>query len=153
MPIEMGAAFGNAQLDKINKFREARERNFKRLHKFFKKYEEYFILPVQHEKAQTWWLGFPLTIRESAPFNRLQITTFLEENNIQTRPVFTGNILRQPGFKNIEHKKSKNGIYSVANAVMEKSFVIGCHHGMTEDQLKKVEATFKAFISDLQKAD
>lgn len=153
MPIEMGAAFGNAQLDKINKFREARERNFKRLYKFFKKYDEYFMLPVQNEKAQTWWLGFPLTIRENAPFNRLKITTYLEENNIQTRPVFTGNILRQPGFKNIEYKKAGSGTYSIANTVMERSFVIGCHHGMTEEQLEKIEAVFKAFIYDLQKVD
>lgn len=149
MPMEMGAAFGNAQLDKINKFREIRERNFKRLYKFFKKYDEYFILPLQSEKAQTWWLGFPLTIREGAPFDRLKITTYLEENNIQTRPVFTGNILRQPGFKNIEHKKTRSGIYPIANAVMERGFVIGCHHGMTENHLEKIEDTFKAFIRDL----
>lgn len=149
MPIEMGAAFGNAQLDKINKFRVARERNFKRLHKFFKKYEDYFILPTTNAKAQTWWLGFPLTIRENAPFNRLKITTFFEENNIQTRPVFTGNILRQPGFKNIKHKKTKNGTYPIANAVMERSFVVGCHHGMTEEHLEKIESVAKTFISDL----
>src|SRR3990167_2337219 len=101
MPSEIGAAFGLAQLKKLPKFRIIREKNFASLLKFFQKYEKFFILPRQDKRVRTQWLAFPLTIKKDAPFTRLEIVTFLEKNNIQTRPIFTGNIMKQPGFKKI----------------------------------------------------
>ncbi len=144
LPAEINAAFGNAQLKKLPKFRKIRERNFKRLHKFFSKYEDFFILPQQDKRVRTQWLAFPLTIRENAPFTRLQVMTYLEENNTQTRPIFSGNILRQPAFKNIIHKIEKN--CPVTEHIMQSGFLIGCHHGMKIEHLERLEELFISFL-------
>lgn len=144
MPMELGAAFGNAQLDKLSKFKSIRERNFKELYKFFQKYEKFFILPVQDKKVRTQWLAFPLTIKENAPFKRLELVKYLELNNIQTRPIFTGNILLQPGFKNIKAKS--NGSYNNTNYVMKNSLLIGCHHGLEKKHIEKLKKVFSIFL-------
>jgi len=146
IPNEMCAAFGNVQLDKLAIFKKTREYNFAYLSKFFKQFENYFTLPIQDQKVKTQWLAFPLTIKKTAPFSRLEIVTYLEKNNMQTRPIFTGNILKQPGFKKIAHKIYKNGC-PVTNDIMEHGFLIGCHHGMEEKHLKKVEELFSDFLS------
>lgn len=145
LPNEMCAAFGNVQLDKLPKFKKTREFNYEYLSKFFKKYEKFFILPIQDKKVKTQWMAFPLTIRKNAPFKRLELVTYLEKQNIQTRPIFTGNIIKQPGFKNIEHRVMKEG-YPVTDEVMERGFVIGCHHGITLKHLKRAEEVFSNFL-------
>ena len=132
-------------LDAAYFFKKTREKNFKKLLSFFAKYENLFVLPKENPKVRTQWLAFPLTIKKGAPFSRLDLVTFLEENNIQTRPIFTGNILRQPGFKKIPHKKSAGG-YPVTDAIMERGFVIGCHHGMEEKHLNKIKDVFDDFL-------
>jgi len=145
LPNEMGSAFGNAQLDKLEAFRKKREENFKNLLEFFKQYEEFFILPEQDERVKTQWLAFPLTIRRETPFSRIQIVKYLEKNNVQTRPIFTGNILRQPGFKIIQYKTPKED-YPVADSVMERGFVVGCHHGLEKGHIERLKEIFSDFL-------
>lgn len=142
---EITAAFANAQLDKLAHFRKTRVHNFSYLHKFFEKHANFFVLPEQRKDVQTQWLAFPLTIKKDAPFSRLDIVRYLEENNIQTRPIFTGNILKQPGFKNIPHRIADNKC-PVTNEIMERGLIIGCHHGMELKHLKKIENTFLNFL-------
>jgi CDP-6-deoxy-D-xylo-4-hexulose-3-dehydrase len=150
LPNEMCAAFGNVQLDRLPKFKKTREKNFAHLIKFFKKYEEYFILPIQDKEVETQWMNFPLVIREDAPFQRIPLVKFLEQNNIQTRPLFTGNILKQPGFKKIKHKIRKGG-YPVADEAMERGLLVGCHHGMENEHLEKLTSTFTSFLEQFNK--
>ena len=145
MPSEIGAAFGHAQLKKLPKFKIIREKNFASLLKFFQKYEKYFILPKQDKRVRTQWLAFPFTIKPDAPFTRLEIITHLEKNNIQTRPIFTGNIMKQPGFKNINAKMPLKN-YQNTEDVMKRGFVIGCHHGLEEKHIKKLKDTFTSFL-------
>ena len=142
---EITAAFANAQLDKLAHFRKTRVHNFSHLRKFFEKYTNFFVLPEQRKDVQTQWLAFPLTIRKGAPFSRLDIVTYLKKNNIQTRPIFTGNILKQPGFKNIPHRIADNKCPET-NEIMERGLIIGCHHGMETKHLKKIENTFLSFL-------
>lgn len=142
---EITAAFANAQLDKLSRFRKTRVHNFSHLLQFFTNYTNFFILPKQREDVETQWLAFPLTIKKSAPFSRLEIVTFLEHNNIQTRPVFTGNILKHPGFKNIPHRIANNRC-PVTNDIMERGFIIGSHHGMNQEHLRKLERVFSSFL-------
>lgn len=146
MPMEIGSAFGNAQLDKLSKFKTTREKNFKYLYDFFKQYEKFFILPNQDKRVKTQWLAFPLTIKENGTFTRLELVKYLELNNIQTRPIFTGNILTQPGFKNIPHRKSGN--YTLTNQIMKQSLLIGCHHGLEKKQIEKMKKVFKEFLKN-----
>jgi CDP-6-deoxy-D-xylo-4-hexulose-3-dehydrase len=145
LPNEITAAFANAQLNKLERFRKIRVHNFSYLYNFFKKYEDLFVLPAQDSRTETQWLAFPLTIKKSAPFTRLELVTYLEKNNIQTRPIFTGNILKQPGFTNIPHRITSNNC-PVTNEVMERGIIVGCHHGMGKEHLEKLERVFSVFL-------
>ncbi|MDP3941921.1 MAG: aminotransferase class I/II-fold pyridoxal phosphate-dependent enzyme [bacterium] len=150
LPIELGSAFGNAQLKKLSKFRKTREYNFASLYKFFQKYEKFFILPKQDKSVRTQWLAFPLTIRDNAPFSRFEIVSFLEKENIQTRPIFTGVVTKQPAFKEM-HFRSNGKSFPVAQEVMERGFLIGCHHGLEKQHLDKLQKTLKDFLNKFDK--
>ena len=145
IPSEVGAVFGLQQLKKLSKFSQIRKNNFLELYTFFSSFPQFFILPRQTPESETNWLAFPLTIRKGVPFSRLKLVKYLEENGIQTRPIFTGNVLRQPAFANIRHRGLSQ--YPVAEAVMERAFVIGCHHGMTEEHLDYLRNKFKKFLN------
>ncbi|HEY6192830.1 MAG TPA: DegT/DnrJ/EryC1/StrS family aminotransferase [Bacteroidota bacterium] len=144
-PSEIGAAFGLVQLDHLEQNIDIRNRNFAAHLKFFGKYEEYLILPKQQPESRTGWLAFPLTIRNGAPFTRREFQIFFEERNIQTRTVFTGNILRQPGFAGINCRKNKAG-YPNADQVMRGGVLLGCHHGLKQNQLDHIHETFRQFL-------
>lgn len=143
-PSEMGAAFGLVQLEKLEDNIRAREHNFRRQYDFFKGYEDWFILPRQLPEARTGWLAFPLTIRPDAPFTRTELQIWLEKRDIQTRPVFTGNILRQPAMRNVTCATSPLG-YQVADDVMRGGILLACHHGLDEAQLDYMHECFETF--------
>jgi len=149
MPTEIGSAFGNEQIKKLPKFRKIRESNFAELYKFFSKYEDFFILPKQDERVRTQWLAFPLTIKKNVPFSRLEVMTYLEKNNVQTRPIFSGNILKQPAFKNIPHKIDEN--INETEHVMRNGFLIGCHHGMKNLHINLMKELFTSFLVKYKK--
>jgi len=144
-PSEMGAAFGLVQVSKLQDNITKREKNFAELTEFFKQYEEFFILPQQLKDSRTGWLAYAVTIREGAPFMRRDLQIFLENRNIQTRTVFTGNILRQPGFKNIAHKASPDG-YTEADKVMRGGMLIACHHGLNAAQIAHMKESITLFM-------
>ncbi len=146
LPLELSAAFALAQLKRLPKFAEIRRRNFAELFKFFEKYSKYFTLSAQTPKSETVWLAFPLIIKKNAPFTRLELITFLENNNIQTRPVFTGNILKQPGFKKIPHRLAQKN-YPNAEHLMRNAFVVGSHHGLAQKQIAYLKEKFVEFLS------
>jgi CDP-4-dehydro-6-deoxyglucose reductase, E1 len=152
LPMELGSAFGNAQLNKLKKFQNIRINNFKSLCGFFKGYEDYFILPKQNPLVFTQWLSFPLTIKRNAPFDRVEIVSYLEKNNIQTRPIFTGIITKQPGFANIKYKAPLKN-FPASQAIMERGFVIGCHQGLTEIQITKIKDVFTRYLKHFAKKD
>jgi CDP-6-deoxy-D-xylo-4-hexulose-3-dehydrase len=142
---DVSAAFGLAQLRKLNTYAAIRRKNFAELMKFFGEYDDFFYLPEQMRGVSTSWLAFPLTLKKGTPFSRFDIVKHLENNNIQTRPIFTGNILRQPGFHKITRVEKRGG-YPVADFIMKQSFVIGCHHGLTAKHLDKIKNVFRAFL-------
>jgi CDP-6-deoxy-D-xylo-4-hexulose-3-dehydrase len=145
-PSELGAAFGLVQLKKLKTNLRKREINFNLHTKYLKKYSKYFILPKQLPKSRSGWLAYPITITENAPFSRTDMQIFLEKKNIQTRVVFTGNILRQPGFKNIKAKRDKNG-YPEADKVMKNGILIACHHGLTNKMISHIHNSIDEFLS------
>ena len=144
-PSELGAAFGLVQLKKLKTNLKKREINFKKHSNFLKKYSSYFILPKQLPGSRSGWLAYPITISDKAPFSRTEMQIFLEKKNIQTRVVFTGNILRQPGFKNIKAKKIRNG-YPEADKVMKNGILIACHHGLTKKMISHIHNSIDEFI-------
>ena len=144
LPTEISAAFGLVQLKKLKKFSEIRQENFDNLHSFFSN-SKFFKVPKQLPQVKTSWLAFPLTITFNAPFSRMELVKYLETNNIQTRPIFTGNVLRQPAFKKINYKNIGKE-FSVANNIMENSFLIGCNHGLNEKHMEKIKQSFTSFL-------
>jgi CDP-6-deoxy-D-xylo-4-hexulose-3-dehydrase len=147
-PSEMGAAFGVVQLNKLKSNIDTRTANHLRMREFFAQYEEFFILPKQLPNSRTGWLAYSSTIRESAPFIRRDLQIFLEKRNIQTRTVFTGNILRQPGFKNVVHKAAAGG-YPESDKVMRGGMLLACHHGLSEEQIAHVMESVTVFMKNL----
>lgn len=142
---ELQGSFGLVQLGQLSKFACRRRQHFEELMRFFSDYKQWFILAKERSEAKINWLAFPLTISSCSPFNRYQITKYLEERGIQTRPIFTGNILKQPGFSNIKTKVSKGG-YPVADYIMKNGFVIGCHHGLTLKQMTYMKNMLTVFL-------
>lgn len=144
-PSEMGAAFGLVQLSKLNHNIDERIKNVESLNQVFKEYEKYFVLPKQLPDSRTGWLAYTLTIKDSAPFIRRDFQIFLEKRNIQTRTVFTGNILRQPGFKGIERKEASGG-YPESDKVMRGGMLLGCHHGLTGEMIEHMKNSIREFL-------
>jgi CDP-6-deoxy-D-xylo-4-hexulose-3-dehydrase len=144
-PLELSAAFGLEQLKRLPEFVRRRRRNFQELIRFFKSYDRFFALPREERNTKTVWLAFPLIVKNSAPFTRYEIARYLEEHNIQTRPVMTGNILRQPGFWKALASQRKER-FPGADRVMENAFLIGCHQGLVPAQLSRLKLVFREFL-------
>ena len=145
LPSEVSAAFALEQVKKLKNNILIRNKNFEYLKNFFKNYPDYFKLPEQYKSIKTPWLAFPLVIKKNKIFNRKKMQIFFEKNNIQTRTIFTGNILRQPVMKNKNYKKHSK-CHIIADDVMENGILLGCHQGMTRKDLKFICQTFIKFI-------
>ena len=145
LPSEISAAFALEQIKKLKKNISIRNKNFDYLKDFFSKYKSFLKLPEQNNGVKTPWLAFPLVIKKNKFFNRKKLQIFFEKNNIQTRTIFTGNILKQPVMKNRIYKKHKN-CNEVANDVMKNGILLGCHQGMVKSDLKYITNVFKKFL-------
>ncbi|MDA9786381.1 aminotransferase class I/II-fold pyridoxal phosphate-dependent enzyme [bacterium] len=145
-PSEISAAFANVQLKKLDFNMQQRQSNFAKHCNFFEQYNNYFILPNENPNAETAWLAYPLIIKEDAPFTRTEMQIYLEKRNIQTRVVFTGNILRQPGYKDIDCVGSANDFVNADN-VMRGGILLALHHGVTEEMMSHVHDSCREFIS------
>lgn len=126
---DMQAAVGLAQLDKVAGFIEARRRNFALLYERLADMEEYLILPQATEGSDPSWFGFPMAVREDAPFTRAEAIAHLESRKISTRLLFGGNLIRQPAYLNIEHRVA--GDLTNTDFVMNNVFWIGVYPGLT----------------------
>jgi len=146
LPSEISAAFALEQIKKLKNNIKIRNRNFSRLTSFFKKYENLFKLPEKYEGVNTPWLAYPLVIKKNKIFNRKKLQIYLENNNIQTRTIFTGNILKQPVMKNKKFKNHKN-CNTVADDVMKNGILIGCHQGMNISDINFICKKFHKFIN------
>lgn len=146
---EVGAAFGLAQLEKLNTNIKIRRENFNRQCDFFSKYPDCFSNPKETKGSQTGWLAFPLLIKKNAPFKRKEMQIYLENQNIQTRVVFTGNVMRQPMCKGINFKVVDGGCPN-ADEVMKSGILLPVHHGLTEKMFNRFHLTIEKFISDFR---
>jgi CDP-6-deoxy-D-xylo-4-hexulose-3-dehydrase len=125
---------------------EQRQSNFAKHTSFFGQYKNYFVLPNENPNAETAWLAYPLIVKEDAPFTRTDMQIYLEKRNIQTRVVFTGNILRQPGYKNIDCIGSADDFVNADN-VMRGGILLALHHGVTDEMMSHVHNSCSDFIA------
>jgi len=149
IPSEISAAFAIEQLKKLKKNIEIRIKNFKFLYNFFKEYTYLMKLPSQNLNSKTGWLAFPIVLRENNNIKRKNLQIYLEKNNIQTRTIFTGNILRQPMMQGRYFRKHKESSL-VSDDVMKNGILIGCHHGLRINELKYICNTFKKYFDSVK---
>ena len=146
-PIEIQSAMGLIQLDKLDEIHALRRRNYKLLFAIYEKYEEFFHLPRAQDKSDPSWFAFPLTIRANAPFKRTDIVDYLEENLIQTRPYFAGNIMLQPAYSHIMNPADAKSNFPVATHVMTHTFFHGTSPVITPEQIAYIGETVDNFMS------
>ncbi len=144
---EMQAAIGCAQLEKLSNFIAKRKENFDKIMGFLKPYEDKLILPKATPKSDPSWFDFLITVRDDAGFSRNELTGFLEENLIETRNLFCGNLLRQPAYQDIPHKVIGN--LSNTDKIMNQTFFIGVYPGINDEQLEYISDKFKEFFAKL----
>ena len=145
---EILAAFGLAQLDKLEAFGLARRERFAEHEAFFRDRSEHFLLPRQLPEVETTWMQYPLVVRGEAPFDREGLHRFLEERGVIARPIWTGNILRHPGFEKIVCRTSPEG-YPVADEVLRGGLLIAAHHGLTAGQMARIHEVMDDFLQQV----
>ncbi|MBT4512987.1 MAG: lipopolysaccharide biosynthesis protein RfbH [Chloroflexi bacterium] len=142
---DMQAAVGVAQLIKLPAFIKKRQDNFRYLYEGLKDIEHYFILPQATPNSVPSWFGFPLTLRSEVPFTRNDVVQHLENHRIATRLLFGGNLVRQPAYRDIEHRVVGNLVNS--DSVMHQTFWFGVYPGLTQAMLDYVIMTLKTFVN------
>ena len=147
LPSEISAAFAIEQLKKLKKSVKKRIKNFLFLKKFFKNYSNFVKLPEQIKNVRTAWLAYPVVLKKKKGINRQDLQIFLEKKGIQTRTIFTGNILRQPIMKGRYFKKYKHANL-VSDDVMRNGMLIGCHHGLQLNELRYMCKAFKKYFEN-----
>ncbi len=140
---DLQAAIGLAQMEKVPDFVAARRANFKYYYEHLQKFEDKLILPKWEDKAEPSWFGFPITVREGVDCAAL--VDFLEEVGIETRKVFAGNILKQPGYATIKHRVY--GTLKNTDIIMNNTFFIGVYPGLTQEMREFVVKRFEEFFS------
>jgi CDP-6-deoxy-D-xylo-4-hexulose-3-dehydrase len=141
---DMQAALGVSQMDKLEEFIAKRKANFAYLKSALAKVEDVLILPEATVGSEPSWFGFPIGVRESAPFKRDQLTRALEAQKIGTRLLFAGNLTRQPAYEGLEYRVA--GELTNTDFVMDRVFWIGVYPGLTREMLDFVVETVAAFV-------
>ena len=142
---DMQAAVGCAQLQKLDEFTEKRKENHRRLMEILAPYEDRLILPKATEHSDPSWFAFVLSVREDAGFSRNQITQFLEANRIETRNLFSGNLLRHPAFEKINCRVAAD--LTNTDFIMNNTFFVGVYPGIADAHLEKIADTFRRFMN------
>lgn len=140
---DMQAAVGVAQLDHLEEFILARRANYAFLKRELKHIEDLLILPEATLGSDPSWFGFPITVRDTAPFSRDQLVAYLNSKKIETRFLFGGNLVRQPYMKGRNFRIHGELINS--DRVTNGTFWIGLFPGLGIEQLAYVVETFLKF--------
>lgn len=146
---DMQAALGLSQLRRVDDFIAARRENHAALTAEFgsRGWDRWFHLPVATPRSEPSWFGFLLTLRADAPFGRRALTRRLEELRVGTRLLFGGNLLRQPGFADVEHRVV--GKLDNSDAHMTRSFWVGVWPGIGKPQRTYMLEAFETAIREL----
>lgn len=139
---DIQAALGCAQFEKLPDFIAKRRANAAFYLKELARFGEHLILPRVPAKANPSWFGFPITVRDHV--DRREFVRWLEAGKIETRQVFGGNILRQPGFLHIPHRLA--GPLTGSDAIMDKTIFIGVYPGLTRPMLEYVVDRIDGFF-------
>jgi CDP-6-deoxy-D-xylo-4-hexulose-3-dehydrase len=142
---DLQAAIGLEQLKKLDEFCVARRKNYKAWNTQFKRYEAHFILPKTTKHSDPAWFAYPVTVGENASFERTELVEYLNEHLIETRNLFGGNMLRQPAYSNIEHRKT--GPLKNTELIMNNTFFLGTFAGIGHQQIKYTMDIIHRFLT------
>jgi len=134
------------QLKKFKKFNQIRNRNFKLHLSFFKEFKDFFIAPKIIKNVKTNFLAYPIILKKNKFFSRKELQIFLENNNIQTRPIFSGNILRHPAFESLNSKQNNINTFKNADYIMQYGLLIGCHQGLSDKHINYIHEVIRKFF-------
>ena len=146
-PIELQCAMGLEQLNKLDTIHALRRRNYNLLFAIYEKYEEFFHLPRPQPGSDPSWFAFPLTIRQGAPFSRSDIVDYLEEQLIQTRPYFAGNIMLQPAYSHLMDPAKAKVDFPNATHTMLSTYFHGTSPVITPEQIEYIGRQVDGFMS------
>ena len=146
---DIQAAIGAAQIDKLPHFCERRKENFKEWTRVFAKYPDYFILPKATQGSDPAWFAFIVTLKDSAPFKRDELTGHLNAKLIETRNLFAGNITKQPGFIDKNWRIADN--LNNTDYIMNNTFFLGTYPGLTKAMFEYVEGVLDSFVKGYTK--
>lgn len=142
---DIQAAIGAAQIDKLDIFCQARKDNYNKLYQIFLPFHQYFILPEPTPGSDPAWFSFVVTVRETAPFSRNEITEWFSQTQIETRPLFAGNLTKHPGFMNEKFRIS--GTLANTDYIMEHTFILGVYPGINDHMLAWIDNRLDSFVS------
>ncbi len=146
IPNEAGAAFGIEQVNKLDYFSELRTRIFNRHTEFLEKHSDIFITPRILDGVVTTWICYPVQLRAELGWSRRSLQVYLEDNGIFTRVIFSGNAVRQPMMKGVEHRAPAEGM-PAADQVMQYGLMLPCHPTMTEDDCAYLYEVLEEWIA------
>jgi CDP-6-deoxy-D-xylo-4-hexulose-3-dehydrase len=141
---DMQAACALAQLEKAPAFIQTRKDNFKFLKDRLKTCEEFLQLPIAAEHSDPSWFGFPITLKDSCPVSRVDLTTYLDQQKIGTRLLFAGNLTRQPYMKDVSYRIS--GDLTNTDVIMNNTFWIGVQPALTKEMLEYTVSQIETFL-------
>lgn len=147
-PLDLQAAIGLVQMEKLDAIILKRKHNYNRLMEVFSRYEDKFVLPRATEGADPSWFAFPVTVKDGAGFKRTELTMFMEDNKIQTRNYFGGNILLQPGYAHLSDGDPVK-MYPNATKATTNTFFFGTSPVITDEQLDYVATVVDKFFSTI----
>ena len=145
-PLELQACIGLEQIKKLPIIHQKRKENHNKISNIFKKYSEYFLVHSATPNSDPSWFACPITVKENKKFTRTDISKYFEDNKIQTRNYFAGNILLQPGYENIA-SNSEN--YPVSTYVTINTFFLGTSPVITNEQVLYIEKVLNKFMESI----
>ena len=145
-PAEISAAFGVVQMRKLPVNLARRKRNFELLTKHFSGYPEVFVLPRITTDIDTGWHMFPIMIKPESGVRRSLFQQHMEAAGVDTRMVWTGNVTRQPAFKNVPHRIAPGGLPN-ADRVMETGLILPCNHAIDDEGIEYMCHTVDQFFN------
>jgi CDP-6-deoxy-D-xylo-4-hexulose-3-dehydrase len=145
-PTEVQGAMGHVQLPKLAGLIDNRRKAADFYLKELNKYSDFFDFQTETPKGKHVWFGFPMIVKENAPFTVKQITAFLQANNIETRPIIAGNMARHPAFDMFHHKIA--GTMEASDRIMQRGFGIACHHEVDNAAAKYVVDAIERFMRE-----
>jgi CDP-6-deoxy-D-xylo-4-hexulose-3-dehydrase len=145
IPNECGAAFGLAQMDKIDMLWELRAERFRWHAEFMDKHEDVFIAPTIISETETTWLCYPIQLRPETGFSRRKLQLQLEDSGITSRVIFSGNITRHPMLHGHEYRIHPAGLAN-CDQIMEHGLMLPCQPTLTREDCEYIYQVLEEFI-------